>query len=141
MCLACVCVCETRTRPVTRLPIAFTQCSGRNPKYPFDPITVFTLTKKCGTSFAQASDMGGLSQGAKDCFMWNWLNCYLSGRHDYSAWCEPGAIFLRCVHCGRRSTGWDVNAKPLVRQQPAPAPAVSIAPKSRVLPFSRAAAR
>ena len=32
--------------------------------------------------------------------MWNWFNCYLSGRHDYSAWCEPGSIFLRCVHCG-----------------------------------------
>ena len=49
----------------------------------------------------------------------------------------PGAIFLRCVHCGRRSTGWDINAKPLVRQ---PAPVVSVAPKSRVVPFSRAAA-
>jgi hypothetical protein len=68
--------------------------------------------------------------------MWNWFNCYLSGRHDFSAWCEPGAIFLRCVHCGRRSTGWDINAKPLVRQ---PAPVVSVA-KSRVVPFSQTAA-
>ena len=72
--------------------------------------------------------------------MWNWFNCYLSGRHDYSAWCEPGAIFLRCVHCGRRSSGWNMNAKPLVHQQPAPA-AVTVTAKSRVVPFSRAAAR
>jgi hypothetical protein len=70
--------------------------------------------------------------------MWNWFNCYLSGRHDFSAWCEPGAIFLRCVHCGRRSTGWDMNAKPLVQQ---PAPIVSVAPKSRVVPFPRVATR
>lgn len=41
--------------------------------------------------------------------MWNWFNCYLSGRHDYSAWCESGAMFLRCVHCGRRSSGWAVT--------------------------------
>ena len=40
--------------------------------------------------------------------MWNWFNCYLSGRHDYGVWCEKGAIFLRCVHCGRRSPGWSV---------------------------------
>jgi len=41
--------------------------------------------------------------------MWNWFNCYLSGRHDYSAWCESGAMFLRCVYCGRRSAGWAVT--------------------------------
>lgn len=48
--------------------------------------------------------------------MWHWFNCYLSGRHDYGVWCEPGAIFLRCVHCGRRSSGWAVAPRP----QPAP---------------------
>ncbi len=41
--------------------------------------------------------------------MWAWFNCYLSGRHEYGVWCEPGAIFLRCVHCGRRSPGWALN--------------------------------
>jgi hypothetical protein len=41
--------------------------------------------------------------------MWNWFNCYLSGRHEYGMWCETGAIFLRCVHCGRRSCGWAVH--------------------------------
>jgi hypothetical protein len=42
--------------------------------------------------------------------MWNWFNCYLSGRHEYGVWCEPGAIFLRCVHCGRRSSGWSIDS-------------------------------
>jgi len=35
--------------------------------------------------------------------MWNWFNCYLSGRHEFGVSCEPGAIFLKCSHCGRRS--------------------------------------
>lgn len=76
--------------------------------------------------------------------MWNWFNCYLSGRHEYSAWCEPGAIFLRCVHCGRRSTGWDVNAKAHAPAHVHPASAVVTVPSAtqkRVLPFDRAAAR
>jgi len=74
--------------------------------------------------------------------MWNWFNCYLSGRHEFGVWCEPGAIFLRCVHCGKRSQGWEVNAKP------APPPAVrahaNVPPPTRathVLPFERTAAR
>jgi hypothetical protein len=52
--------------------------------------------------------------------MWNWFNCYLSGRHDYGMWCESGAIFLRCVHCGRRSSGWAVHqAVPVAAAKPA----------------------
>ena len=39
--------------------------------------------------------------------MWTWITCYLSGRHEYGISCEPGAVFLRCVQCGRRrSQGW-----------------------------------
>ncbi|MGE0705792.1 MAG: hypothetical protein AB7F99_06455 [Vicinamibacterales bacterium] len=38
--------------------------------------------------------------------MFNWIGCYLAGRHDYGICCEPGTIFLKCVHCGRRSSGW-----------------------------------
>lgn len=77
--------------------------------------------------------------------MWNWFSCYLSGRHQYGMWCETGAIFLRCVHCGRRSQGWCVHEKP-----PAPQPhrvvrttIVSPPPMthSRVLPFGRATAQ
>ena len=43
--------------------------------------------------------------------MWNWFNCYLSGRHEFGVSCEPGAIFLRCSHCGRRSPGWAMDTK------------------------------
>jgi hypothetical protein len=50
--------------------------------------------------------------------MWNWFNCYLSGRHQYGMWCEPGAIFLRCVHCGRRSSGWTVYKKEAAPARP-----------------------
>jgi hypothetical protein len=64
--------------------------------------------------------------------MWNWFSCYLSGRHDYGMCCEPGAIFLRCLHCGRRSGGgWALAAKPPV--QPLPR-------NAQVLPFERQAA-
>ena len=77
--------------------------------------------------------------------MWNLFNCYLSGRHDYGMWCEPGAIFLRCVHCGRRSSGWEVVAKPALAVQRAAVAAavvtVKAATNSRVIPFSRAVAR
>jgi hypothetical protein len=81
--------------------------------------------------------------------MWNWFNCYLSGRHDFGVWCQPGAIYLRCVHCGKRSSGWTVDAKldappakPLA-QTPRTLVAVpsASASTSRVLPFTRIAAR
>ena len=58
--------------------------------------------------------------------MWNWLNCYLSGRHDFGVSCSSGSIFLRCIHCGKRSNGWDVHNEhhalvpvtaPVIRQQ------------------------
>jgi hypothetical protein len=74
--------------------------------------------------------------------MWNLINCFLSGRHDYGMWCEPGAMFLRCVHCGKRSSGWAVEAKfhttaprPPVASRPAVAPT-----PGRVIPFDRATA-
>ena len=79
--------------------------------------------------------------------MWNWFNCYLSGRHEFGVWCEPGAIFLRCVHCGKRSQGWELNATPKrsaggaaagasARARPDPPPRAP-----HVLPFGRSAAR
>ena len=87
--------------------------------------------------------------------MWNWFNCYLSGRHEFGPWCEPGTIFLRCVHCGKRSAGWAIGpdahsprnvAPPAMKAKVAPvaptAPVLNQAsPSSRVLPFGRAAAR
>jgi hypothetical protein len=71
--------------------------------------------------------------------MWNLFNCYMSGRHDYGMWCEPGAIFLRCVHCGTRSSGWAVEAKLQKVAPRAPGTAGSTAPPVRVIPFDRAA--
>ncbi len=52
--------------------------------------------------------------------MWSWFNCYLSGRHEYGMWCEPGAICLRCLNCGRRSPGWELYAKPQSRASQPP---------------------
>jgi len=71
--------------------------------------------------------------------MWNLFHCYLSGRHDYGMWCEPGQIFLRCVHCGKRSPGWTIGGKAEVISEPRPAVAKAHAP-ARVVPFPRAAA-
>jgi hypothetical protein len=77
--------------------------------------------------------------------MWNLFNCYLSGRHDFSTWCEPGSVFLRCLHCGKRSSGWALEQKPQRLTAPVltALPSVHVAPaaSARLLPFNRAAAR
>lgn len=91
--------------------------------------------------------------------MLNLLRCYLSGRHEYGVGCEPGTIFLRCVHCGHRSTGWAVDARATTaapRPVPAPAPTPAVTrfvpdvkhlrvvtgarASARVIPFQRTAA-
>ena len=74
--------------------------------------------------------------------MWNLINCYLSGRHDYGMWCESGAMFLRCVHCNKRSSGWAVEAK-FHTTAPRIAAVTRVAappPVARVIPFERATA-
>ena len=75
--------------------------------------------------------------------MWNLFNCYLSGRHEFSAWCEPGSVFLRCIHCGKRSSGWALDQKPQRKTAPVTATHVHVPPArvTRVLPFTRAASR
>jgi hypothetical protein len=70
--------------------------------------------------------------------MWNFFNCYLSGRHDYGMWCEPGQIFLRCIHCGKRSPGWAIE--PSASASTPRATVVARPAPSRVVPFKRAAA-
>lgn len=47
--------------------------------------------------------------------MWKWITCYLSGNHEFGVACEPGAIFLRCAHCGKRSHGWALSGTPDLR--------------------------
>ena len=81
--------------------------------------------------------------------MWKWFGCYLSGRHDYGKWCESGAIFLRCIHCGKRSSGWVLDSKATVgvtdvheHRAKAPSTLTAVATAtSRVLPFGRVAVR
>jgi hypothetical protein len=70
--------------------------------------------------------------------MWNLINCYLSGRHDNGVWSESGEMFLRCVHCGKRSSGWAVEARfhttaPVAAATSRPSPV-----SARVVPFDRA---
>jgi hypothetical protein len=72
--------------------------------------------------------------------MWNFFNCYLSGRHDYGMWCEPGQIYLRCVHCGKRSPGWTVERRAQASGREAAAAASKRVATARVVPFNRAAA-
>jgi hypothetical protein len=72
--------------------------------------------------------------------MWNWFNCYLSGRHEYGVWCEPGTIFLRCVHCGRRSPGWSLDAAPHVKTTAQSKSAATVPSSRHVIPFGRHAA-
>lgn len=75
--------------------------------------------------------------------MWTWLNCYLSGRHDFGITCEPGAVYLRCIHCGKRSNGWAIEDRALafVPGRPPSVPQTK-ATASGTLPFApRGAAR
>ncbi len=58
--------------------------------------------------------------------MLKWITCYLSGKHDFQVACEPGAIYLRCNHCGRRSNGWALQHEPTLQ-----AVQVSVAPPPR----------
>jgi hypothetical protein len=77
--------------------------------------------------------------------MWSWFNCYLSGRHDFAKWCESGTIFLRCVHCGRRSTGWAINHRDDAKRGRAtraetPKPTLAASSTARIVPFNRSIA-
>jgi hypothetical protein len=77
--------------------------------------------------------------------MWKWFNCYFSGRHDFGVWCESGSVFLRCVHCGRRSSGWSVHRQGDAQPVPAharahvAAGAARVSSPGRVVPFERRA--
>jgi hypothetical protein len=79
--------------------------------------------------------------------MWNWFSCHVAGRHEFGVWCGSGTIFLRCVHCGRRSSGWAVNdpghaseTAPAGAREPVQPQAASQLPAiGRVVPFARPA--
>ena len=66
--------------------------------------------------------------------MLKWITCYLSGRHDYQVSCEPGTIFLRCHHCGRRSSGWELrHERAAMARADVPRPVEAIVPAARAL--------
>ena len=67
--------------------------------------------------------------------MWNWLNCYLSGRHDFGVTCSSGSIFLRCIHCGKRSNGWSVHNEPVLVPVTVPVTRQHVTRGPRALPF------
>ena len=74
--------------------------------------------------------------------MFKRLGCYLAGLHAYDVRCAPGAIYLHCAHCGRRSEGWQLAATPQVTvtaPREAPSPRKSYAPSTRVVSFHRPA--
>jgi len=72
--------------------------------------------------------------------MWKAIAFYLSGRHEYGISCGSGAVYLQCAHCGKRSSGWEIEPKPNVGPtRLTVAKPVGKAP-SRVLPFDRAVA-
>ncbi len=71
--------------------------------------------------------------------MWNWFNCYLSGRHEFGVWCEPGPVFLRCMHCGRRSSGWAIDRRSAAPPAAATPKASTLTSPARVVPFTRVA--
>jgi hypothetical protein len=100
---------------------------------------VLLLETSVGIPFA----IGGAPELATNegLLMWNLVNCYLSGRHDYGMWCEPGAIFLRCVHCGKRSSGWTVTPKAPLAQARATVVTAPRVANTLVIPFGRAALR
>jgi hypothetical protein len=67
--------------------------------------------------------------------MWN---CYLSGRHDFGVTCSSGSIYLRCIHCGKRSNGWAVHdEQPALVTVTAPVARQQVARGVRALPFVR----
>lgn len=71
--------------------------------------------------------------------MWNWITCYLSGNHEFGIACEPGEIFLRCAHCGKRSAGWALSGDRAVNASPVTVPASSRAARSQPRTLTRAA--
>jgi len=70
--------------------------------------------------------------------MWHWFNCYLTGRHEFGVWCAPGKIFLRCVHCGKRTSGIAIEPK-LHAKAPQQMPPPVVAASARVVQFSKSA--
>jgi hypothetical protein len=57
--------------------------------------------------------------------MWQWVTCYLSGRHTPGIYAHEGRIVLRCPYCGRHSSGWQLET-PVLKHTPPPRRASAI---------------
>jgi hypothetical protein len=42
--------------------------------------------------------------------MWDWINCHIAHRHEFVVWTGSNEVFLRCLRCGCRSSGWRVTS-------------------------------
>jgi hypothetical protein len=72
--------------------------------------------------------------------MLNWITCYLSGNHEFTVACEPGEIFLRCTHCGKRTHGWALsNSQTMEHARVAVTPQSARQPRTETRALSRAA--
>jgi hypothetical protein len=52
--------------------------------------------------------------------MWKPFKCRLFGEHDYKVSSEPGALYLECRRCGRRSSGWQLLVERRVNRANSP---------------------
>jgi hypothetical protein len=50
--------------------------------------------------------------------MWKPFKCRLFRDHDYDVRREPGALFLQCKRCGKRSDGWNLRRDGVNRDSP-----------------------
>jgi integrase len=75
--------------------------------------------------------------------LWSWIKCRVWRRHDEKVLCGPDGLYLQCVRCGSRSSGWAIARKaplpaPIVRIHPATVPPVAQPVEvPRVIPFDR----
>jgi hypothetical protein len=41
--------------------------------------------------------------------MWDWISCNLLGRHQQVVASDHTSLHLRCLRCGQRSSGWQLE--------------------------------
>jgi hypothetical protein len=50
--------------------------------------------------------------------MWDWISCNLLGRHQQVVAADHGSIHLRCLRCGQRSSGWQLDERMMAFKAP-----------------------
>jgi hypothetical protein len=72
--------------------------------------------ESAATRIDEVTDLSPRFQFWMGVMIWDWVNCNLLGRHENSVWCERGSIHLRCMRCGHRTQGWQVEERDLAFQ-------------------------